>query len=370
MKFDVNRDALLSELAFVKGATEQKQTIPALSYVLAEAEGGRVKLTGTDLDVTAFTEVAADVVTPGAVCLPARKLYDIAKSLTGETVTFEAQDNGRTAVTSGRSAFRLAGIDRDSFAQVPTGAPKGVALPAPVFREVVEQTSYAIRTEDHGYQMQGLMLTLDKAGLKAIAVDGHRLAKLERPELGASVNGTSFDRLIPRKSLGLAASFIASGDGEILLASDENHVYFTSGARLLVGRLLTGNFPDTNMMIPKTAEGRAEFDAGELSKAVRRAQLVADSDFAGHSVILRFAPGSVTVLAETREVGDAEEQLGVDYEGAEQDFIFTGSYLLDVLKSAGDRRVAMEFRDTKSQIIFRPVGAEFSKLDLIVPRQR
>src|SRR5947209_11959178 len=227
MEFTISKNALQKELGFVQGTVEKKNTIPALSNILIESVGeNTIRITGTDLDVTLRCETEAEIKTPGSMCVGARKLFDIARVLPDAPVSFRKEENNWATVKCDRSNFRIAGIDRESFPEVPSFKSATVKFSAAIFKTLIDRTILAITLEESRYTLSGAKLILDKSRAKMITTDEHRMAYVERKDLGADAPQEGMDVLIPRKTLAELSELTASYEGNIGLGADENHIYF------------------------------------------------------------------------------------------------------------------------------------------------
>src|SRR5439155_23401997 len=186
MRFVIARNALQKELAFVQGIVERKNTIPVLANILIESAGeNSIRISGTDLDVTIRCDTDADEVKiPGAICVPARKLFDIAPLLPDAPVSFKKEDNEWVTVECDRSNFRLPGISKDTFPELPTFKSTPFKLSAPVLKSLIDRTIFAITQEEGRYTLSGAKFEFDKQGVKMVTTDGHRLALLSTKNVG------------------------------------------------------------------------------------------------------------------------------------------------------------------------------------------
>jgi DNA polymerase III subunit beta len=356
MEFNISKNALQKELGFVQGIVERKNTIPVLSNILIESMGeNAIRFVGTDLDTTLRCETEAEVVTPGSMCVSARKLFEIARVLPDATVNFRKEENSWAAVKCERSNFRVAGVERDSFPEVPTFPSATVKMPAQVLNTFVSRTIFAITLEESRYTLSGAKFMLDKeSGARMITTDGHRLAYIERKDLGANAPPTAMDTLIPRKTLAELTKLTASFEGDIGLGADENHIYFEVGPRLLISRMLTGQFPNYEMVMPKGNDKSAVFDSTQLGQAIRRVALMADDR--SHAIRLQLVPGNLHISSQTAEEGEARETVATEYAGEETEVGFNAQYLSEFLNIVSDGQVAFEFKDGNSQAQLRPVN--------------
>jgi DNA polymerase-3 subunit beta len=353
MEFSISKSALQKELGFVQGVVEKKNTIPVLSNILIESVGeNTLRITGTDLDVTIRCETEADIKTPGSICVQARKLFDIARLLPDAPVNFQKEENDWVSVKCQNFRSKIPGIPRENFPEVPSFKSAPMKLPAEVFKSFVDKTIFAITQEESRYTLSGAKFILDKSGAKMVTTDGHRLAYVERRDLGKNAPKETLDALIPRKTLAELTKLTASFEGEISLGSDENHIYFEVGLRLLISRRLSGQFPNYEMVMPKGNDKSIKFDSAKLNQAIRRVALMADDR--SHAVRFHLAPKQLQISSQNAEEGDASEVVATEYEGEETEIGFNAQYLQDFLNVIGEGEVNFEFKDGNSQAQLRP----------------
>ena len=357
MQFIIGRNALQKELALVQGIVERKNTIPVLANILIESAGeDSIRISGTDLDVTIRCDADADEVKiPGAICVPARKLFDIARLLPDAPVSFKKEDNEWVTVECDRSKFRLPGISKDTFPELPTFKSTPFKLSAPVLKSLIDRTIFAITQEEGRYTLSGAKFEFDKQGVKMVTTDGHRLALVSTKNGGKEDESDGLDVLIPRKTLAELAKLTSDFEGEIGLGADDNHVYFQVGSRLLISRMLSGQFPNYEMVMPKNNDQTATFDTVALNQAIRRVALMADDR--SHAIRLHLSKEQLLISSQNAEEGEARETLSTDFGGEETDIGFNAQYLQDFLNVVGTDKVVFEFKDANSQAQLRP-GAD------------
>jgi DNA polymerase III subunit beta len=355
MEFSISKNALQKELGFVQGIVEKKNTIPALSNILIESVGeSTIRLVGTDLDVTMRCETEAEIKVPGSLCVQARKLFDISRLLPDSTVNFRKEENDWVTVKCENFRSKIAGLPRESFPEVPTSKSAPLKFPAEVFKSFIERTIFAITQEESRYTLSGAKFILDKSGAKMVTTDGHRLAYVARRDLGENASGEALDALIPRKTLAELTKLTASFEGEIGLGVDENHIYFEIGSRLLISRMLSGQFPNYEMVMPKGNDKSVVFDGMQLNHAIRRVALMADDR--SHAIRFHLVPNQLQISSQNAEEGEARETVATEYTGDEAEIGFNAQYLQDFLNVIGDGQVAFEFKDGNSQAQLRPAA--------------
>ena len=356
MQFVMARGALQKELAFVQGVVERKNTIPVLANILIESAGEEaIRISGTDLDVTIRCDAdAEEIKSQGAICVQARKLFDIARLLPDAPVSFRKEENEWVTLECDRSKFRLPGISKDTFPELPGFKSTPLKLPAALLKLLIDRTIFAITQEEGRYTLSGAKFELDKQGAKMVTTDGHRLAFVATTEVLKDSQDAGLDVLIPRKTLAELTKLTADFDGDINLGSDENHVYFQVGSRLLISRMLSGQFPNYEMVMPKNNDRSAVFDTLGLNQAIRRVALMADDR--SHAIRFHLSKEQLLISSQNAEEGEARETLATDFAGEETEIGFNAQYLQDFLNVVGSEKVAFEFKDGNSQAQLRPVS--------------
>ena len=354
MQFVVSKQNLQKELGFVQGVVEKKNTIPVLSNILIESVGeSTIRITVTDLDVTVRCDMdAEEITTPGSMCVQARKLFEIARLLPDAPVSFKKEDNEWVTVKCDRARFKMVGVARDAFPEVPSFKSAPTKLQAGVIKTFIDRTIFAITQEESRYTLSGAKFVLDDAGARMVTTDGHRLAYVEKKGLARNGARETIDTLIPRKTLAELTKLTAGFDEEISLGMDENHIYFQVGPRLLISRMLYGQFPNYEMVMPKNNDKSVEFNSSLLNHAIRRVALMADER--SHAIRFHIEPNQLVISSQNAEEGEANEEIQIDYAGENTDIGFNAQYLQEFLNVVGDAKIAFEFKDGKSQAQLKP----------------
>jgi len=358
MKFTIAKEDLQRELAFVQSVVERRNMIPVLANVLIESvSADSIRINGTDLDVTIRADVQVETMpTQGAICVQARKLFDIVRLLPNGSVTFTKEENQWVTVKSDRSTFRLPGIARETFPDLPTFKATPFSINAGLLSTLIEKTIFAITQEEGRYTLSGAKFEITKEATKVITTDGHRLALIETKNGIRSATDEALDVLIPKKTLSELLKLASGFDGEVQLGVDDNHVYFQIGTRALVSRLLSGQFPNYEMVLPKNNEYSATFDTSDLSKALKRVALMADDR--SQAVTLNVTKEQTTITAQSPEEGEGLEVIASKLNGDELRIGFNAQYIQDFLSVINSKEVLFSFKDANSQAEFRPVTDE------------
>jgi DNA polymerase-3 subunit beta len=328
MEFVIKQSALREVLGFVQGVVERKSTIPVLSNILIESLGeNSIRIVGTDLDVTVRCDAEAEIKKGGAMCVQARKLFDLSRLLGGENVTFKKLENEWVSVTSGRGKFRLAGVNREQFPEIPIFKSAPLKLPAEVFNYFIRHTAFAITNEQSRFTLSGAKFILADGKARMVTTDGHRLAFIERAI--DTPDDARMDALIPKKALLELVKISGESGEEVSFGEDQNHIYFELDGRLLITRKLSGNFPNYEMVMPKDNDKMVVFDLDDIKGAVRRVALMADER--NRSIRMTVREGEVELTAQSSEEGEGNEIVPADYTGEETTLGFNWQYLQDFL---------------------------------------
>jgi DNA polymerase-3 subunit beta len=360
MELVVRKNDLLRELQLFQGIVERKNTIPILANVLMDAKGDEVRFLATDLEVALRSKCAASVVKPGALTLPAKKLYEIVKSLP-ETDIRIAQEKSGVKVAADRFDSRMQTLPRDDFPTLPeTAGATSATLPRNAIKEMIAKTQFAITGEDTRYFLNGAQFVLRPDSMSLVATDGHRLALVTASRDGKAKAGSSSDEenkaILPKKTLGELGRLLSEGEGDISYQRGENHLFFDVGGRLLISRMIDGQFPAYERVIPKGNDKHIEFERDRLTNAVKRVALL--SNERSRAVKFQIEKGKVDVTSSSPEIGEATETLPVDYNGASLQICFNAQYVLDFLAAVSNDVVSLELKDEVSQAVMKPVGAE------------
>jgi len=366
MEFIVRRNDFVRELQLVQGIVERKNSIPILSNVLAEARGGEVRISATDLDVSLRCGCAAQVVKEGAITLGAKKLYEIARSLPESDLHLTVLPDAWATVECERVYFKMAGLPREDFPTLPDGAvARGIDLPAEVLRALIARTAFAITAEDARYYLAGALLLLDKDKVSMVATDGHRLAFASRKV----AIGVDEPRrvLVPRKAISELGKLL-EGEETATFQQLDGHLVFSVGGRTLASKVVEAQFPAFEKVIAASGDKTVSVGRESLMNAIRRVSLL--SSERSRAVKLTVSSGKVDLAASSPDLGEARESLLVDYHGEAVDIGFNAQYVLDFLAVGGGASVSVSLKDAESQGLFRPDGDDETDYRYIVMPMR
>jgi DNA polymerase-3 subunit beta len=356
MELVVRKNDLLRELQLFQGIVERKNTIPILANVLMEAKGEEVRFLATDLEVGLRSRCKANVTKAGSLTLPAKKFYEIVKSLPETDIRIE-EDKGGVKIAADRFESRMQTLPREDFPTLPEkSASAGVTLPGSAVKEMVAKTQFAITGEDTRYFLNGALFELRTDEMNLVATDGHRLALVSVTRDGKGSSSEENKAILPKKTLGELGRLLMDDGGDVNYERGENHLFFDAGGRLLISRMIDGQFPAYERVIPKGNDKHIEFERDRLAGAVKRVALM--SNERSRAVKFQIDKGKVDVTSSSPDVGEAKETLPVEYSGSAMQICFNAQYVIDFLSAVTTDVVSLELKDEVSQAVMKPVGAE------------
>jgi len=371
MRIIIERSNLLKSLAHVHRVVERRNTIPILSNVLLKTEDGALRLKATDLDLEITESVAATGEQEGATTVPAHLLYDIVRKLPdGAEVKLSTNaDGNQMTVSSGRSNFRLQCLPESDFPDITAGTlSHAFTIKAAEFARLIDRTHFAISTEETRYYLNGIFLhTIEADGdlkLRAVATDGHRLARAEMAAPAGSEGMPGI--IIPRKTVGELQKLL--GDGEdhaaIEVELSDAKIRVTIGPVVLTSKLIDGTFPDYQRVIPQNNDKALTLDRQSFSAAVDRVSTI--SSERGRAVKLAVSDSQLTLTVNSPDSGTATEELAVGYDSDDIEIGFNARYLLDITAQlTGDEAVFM-LADAGSPTLIKD-GGDDATLYVLMP---
>ena len=355
MKVTLERNALLKSLGHVQSVVERRNTIPILSNVMMEAEDNTVALTATDLDIAIVERTGASVGDSGATTIPAHTLFDIVRKLPdGADINLALEDGERLIVQSGRSRFTLACLDKDDFPEMSEGdMPHRFSLAAGELKRLIDKARFAISTEETRYYLNGIYLhvseTDDGARLRAVATDGHRLAKVEQevPDGAAGMPGV----IVPRKTVGEVRKLIDEFDGNVDISLSDTKIRFAFDGAVVTSKLIDGTFPDYSRVIPQGNDKELQMDCRVFAEAVDRVSTISSDKT--RSVKLALGDDTLTLSVNSPDSGTAREELSAAYSADAMEIGFNSRYLLDILTQIEGETVNVFLADSSAPTVLR-----------------
>lgn len=350
MRFTITREKLQEGLAAVTPAVPNKTTLPVLANLLVQTTEKGIRISGTDLDIAVSTEVTADVEAMGAITIPARKLSEIARELPPSPVRISSTGDQRITLECGRSKFKLLGLPKSEFPSFPAVQfEEAVRIPSGDLQKLIGHTAFAASTEESRPILNGVLWELRSDAMRMVATNGHRLAKMEVPVKA----GQKADLIIPPKALEQIRRLFPAEE-ELEVAQGENHLGFRSPFTSVYTRLIEGPYPGYEQVIPKDNDKYAIVDRAALVSALRRMSVVASDQT--HRIRLSFNAGMLKFSVSTPDLGEAQDELPIRYEGDPLDIGFNAAYLLEILRYMPTDEVRMTFRAPERASTIEPEG--------------
>lgn len=340
MNFEIPREPLLKVVQRLQPVTERKSTLPILGNILISAKANGVDFYATDLDIGYRDFAEAEIKKEGTVTVPAKSLHDILRELPPGVPVRMEEEKQRFVVQAGKSKFRLPVLPSEEFPAFPTYPSENpLEIPADILSEMIRKTIFAISPDETRYTLNGVLFQQDESEMRMVATDGHRLALIRKKVS----TGTSRKAIIPRKALGEIRRLCEEGEGALSLVMTETHLVVLQKGVIFFTRLIEGEFPDYQQVIPKECKRSFQAERRLIWDAVKRVSLLAGE----RTKPVRFdiSPSTLWMRSQTPELGEAEEQVAVHYEGEEITIGFNGRYFYEALSAMDAQDVILEFNE-------------------------
>ena len=372
MKFTINRNLFIENLNNVMRAISSRATIPILSGIKLDLSEDQLVLTGSDTDISIEIKIPVSedlqVESTGSIVLPARFFSEIVKRLPGKDFSFEVKESFQTKITSENSEFTINGLDANNYPRLPEISDEtSFTIAGKILREIINETQFAVATQESRLVLSGVHFTFSPDEIKAVATDSHRLS--ERKISLEKGPQAKTDLIIPGKSLQELSRIIGETDPEITVCPGDNQVLFRIGNIAFYSRLLDGNYPDTDRLLPTESTTSVEFDLSELSSALDRASLLTH---AGRNSVVNLTldteNGQVKLTGTSAEIGNVEEEVSFkNLDGADLTISFNPDYLRDALRASVTDAIIMKFTQPLRPFTVTPNKDEVQFIQLITP---
>ena len=352
MKLTAEREKLLAPLQAVIGVVERRQTMPVLANVLLTVRQGQLSITATDLEVELVAATDVIVQDPGDITVPGRKFLDILRALPDGLSVSMSVEGEKVVIKAGRSRFSLATLPATEFPVIDDiNAQQSVRISRQELARLLQKTHFSMAQQDVRYYLNGMLLEIEGASLRAVATDGHRLALCEttletKPKSSQQV-------IVPRKGV-LELQRVLTDEGEAELAIGTNHVRAQIGSIRFTSKLIDGRFPEYSRVIPAAAPTVIRADRDILRQALQRTAILSNEKYRGIRITVK--KNVLTVQAHNPEQEEAEEEIEVSYDGNDLEVGFNVNYLLDALSAIDGQEVELGLTDSNSSCLIRSPG--------------
>ncbi len=362
MKFDTNKNILIKGIQEVQNAINPKTTLPILSNILIEALKESLSLTATDLDIGIISTIPVKPAVEGAITVPARKFIDIIKELPDGEVSISVKKNNAVHIECPSCVFKIMGLPKDEFPQLPDFKDRdSITMQRGRLKKMLTMTSFAISRDETRYVLNGVLFVIKPSYIRIIATDGRRLAMVEEKTQLPKTQERKV--IIPAKTINELNKLLGE-EGDVKISFGNNQISFDMAPTKVVSRLIEGEFPNYEQVIPKEVKDVLNIERAKFLAATKRAALFTNPD--SLAVKIELTKDKMVLSKSTPYIGEAREEVLVDYKGKDLTIGFNPDYLIDVLKNINEETVNFEVADPEKPGVIR-IGSEY--VYVVLPMQ-
>ncbi len=355
MKFEIQREALLKPLQMVTSIVEKKQTLPILSNILLNLEPGLLTITATDLEMEVITSTALNSNETDAITVPVRKFFDTCKTLQEESILSFSVEGEKALVKSQKTRFRLTTLPAQDFPVIDTKSLLfSFHLPQNQLKRIIEKTSFAMAFQDVRYYLNGLLFEINHDGIRSVATDGHRLA------VSSFSQAIDIDEekkiIIPRKAIIEISRLLQDSDEEIEVSIGENFIRLTMDGVVFTSKLVDGQYPNYQTVIPKSSQHIVLTDKDLLKQCLIRTSILSNEKYRG--IKLEISNDILKASANNPEQEEAEDEIPIDYQGERIEMGFNVNYLIDAISALDGDVVSMGINDSNGSTLIKAQGSD------------
>lgn len=363
MKIKTTKEPLLKAIQVLQNIISTKTTLPILSNLLIETQKNKIHVAATDLDVgISLTFAPIEINEEGSITVPAKRFFDIVRDLPEGEIEIYVRKNNSVSIESGRCFFRLMGLPKDEFPKPPKlHEEKSIALNQQLLKNMLSLTSFAVSHDETRYILNGVLFVIKGKSAKFVATDGRRLAFIEKElELPQEFKKAV---IVPTKAIQELTRNLGD-EGVVKMAFGENQISFQFENIVLTSRLIEGEFPNYEQVIPKEGKGKITIDREKFLWAAKRAAILTSPD--SQSIKLDLFKDKLIFSKNSPDMGEAKEEVDIEHKGAEFSVGFNPQYLIDALKSLKDPDVSLELTGPESPGVIRAKG---NYIYIVLPMQ-
>ncbi|PLX88872.1 MAG: DNA polymerase III subunit beta [Desulfuromonas sp.] len=343
MEFSIEKEVFLKSLNQIQGIVEKKHTIPILSNVLIEAKDNNIFITATDLEIAVKSFYKSNIKKTGKVTISAKKLYEIIKELPNKEIFFKVKDNYWIEIKCGKSVFNLVGLSPDEFPKFPEfNNINFKSIDKKLLSEMIDKTIYSVSSDETKFNLTGIYFNFENELLTMVSTDGHRLSLISNKF--DNFENTNF--ILPKKGIFEIRKLIEEKNEYFNIGISENNFIVDTGNTNLVMRLVDGEFPDYNRVIPEKNDNKAIINKNELLYSLKRVSTISSDKTKGIKINLKH--NLLKIYSSNPDLGDANESIDVDYSGSEIDMGFNSKYLIDFLQTVEEENICLYLKDNLS----------------------
>ena len=342
MKFKIDKKSFLKVLQRIQGIVEKRNSMPILSNILIDVKSDRVQVVSTDLEIFIKDSCSAEVEKEGSITVNARKLYEIIKELPDETVVVSLGDADKVNVKGGRARFKIPGLDAKEFPIFPFSDENNLTeIEIENLKNLIDKTLFATSTDETRYNINGVLFERADNKIKMVATDGHRLALIEGEDV--AISGHEKGVILPRKGITEIRKLLEDTDEPLFIGFSAKNITVKKGTTVMNLRLIEGEFPDYNQVIPKDTDKELIIDREKLLASLKRVSILSAEKIKG--VKFAISKGRLVLSSSTPENGDATEEVDIDYNGEGLEIAFNARYFMDVLEILDEEKVRFALKE-------------------------
>ncbi len=363
MKIKTNKEDLLKATQIAQNVINERNTLPILSNILIETIKHNLRLIATDLDIGISYIFPVDIIEEGAITIPAKRFFNIIKELPDSGITITAKKNNLITIECEKCFFKIMGIPKEEFPKMPEFKnTDNLTLPQKQLKEMLNLTSFAASHDETRYILNGVYFVVKPQNMTLVATDGRRLAMVK----AGIVNPSAIDKniIVPSKAV-QELSHNLKDEGEVKIIFADNQIMFEFDNVTIISRLIEGEFPNYEQVVPKESKERLKLDREQFLWATRRASVLTTAD--SQSIKIDLFKNKMVVSKNTPDLGEAREELDIDYNGQEFSIGFNPGYLTDVLKNLNSPQVSFELTDSEKPGVIR--SSEGNYVYIVLPMQ-
>ena len=363
MKLKRKKDEILKGLQRIQGVVDKKNTMPILSNMLLVADGTGIEIIATDLEIGLRGRYAADVEKPGAVTVSAKKMFEIVRELPEEDIQIRVEEGNWVKIVSGHSQFKLVGLPKEEYPSMPDVAEEGmITMDGVTLRDMIRKTLYAAGENDARYVLNGLYVHLSPAkgglNIRMVGTDGHRLSMIDRI---VEAKHKEESVIVPKKAMSEIRRLLEEDSSQegFQIGFSKNHALFKRDGLVMVSKLIDGNYPNYQQVLPTQNTKKVAVSKDIFMHAVKRVSILSKEKT--NAVKLQLEKNTLLLSTNNPEVGEANEELSIDYTGESISIGFNSRYLMDVLLAMDRETITLELNDSLSPCLVKEEGNDAYK---------